>query len=254
MIEQFGKWITIKIEELGEVTVLTGQTLSSLFKGRFNHKEVFAQMVQVGINSIGVALVTAAFTGMVFSIQIASEFVKFGAGKVVGGVLGIAIARELAPTLTAVVFAARVGAAIAAELGTMKVTEQIDALYAMGSDPIKHLVVPRFLACTFMLPVLTIFANIVGFFGGYLVAVYSVGINPIGFMDSASSLMSVNDITGGIIKAFVFGMIIAIVGCFRGLRAKGGARGVGDATTSSVVTALLTIFIVNYFMSVLLFK
>jgi len=254
MIENIGKWIIQKLEEMGEASILTWKTLSSFVKGRFNYKEVLVQMVSVGINSIGVAIVTAAFVGMVFAIQIASEFVKFGAGKVVGGVVGVAVARELAPTLTAVVFAARVGAAIAAEIGTMNVTEQIDALYAMGGDPVKHLVVPRFLACTFMLPILTIFANIVGFFGGYLVAVYLIGINPVGYMDSASSIVSISDITGGIIKAFIFGMIVSIVGCFRGLRAKGGARGVGEATTSSVVTALLTIFIVNYFLSVLLFK
>jgi len=254
MFEDIGKWINSKLEEIGEVTFLTIQTFTSFVKGRFNKKEVLVQMVAVGVNSIGVALVTAAFVGMVFAVQIASEFVKFGAGKVVGGVLGIAIARELAPTLTAVVFAARVGAAIAAELGTMKVTEQIDALYAMGSDPVKHLVVPRLLACTFMLPILTIFANIVGFVGGYFVAVYAVGINPIGFIDSASSLLSLNDILGGIFKAFVFGAIVAIVGCYKGLKCGGGAKGVGEATTKSVVLALLTIFIVNYFMSVLLFK
>jgi phospholipid/cholesterol/gamma-HCH transport system permease protein len=254
MFKGFSKQIVEMLEGVGEITVLFGQTLYYTLRGKFNLSSVFTQMAHVGVDSLGVASVTAAFVGMVFAIQIASEFVKFGAGNVVGGVMGIAVARELAPALTAVVLAARVGAAIAAEIGTMNVTEQVDALYAMGSSPIKHLVVPRFLACTFMLPILTIFADLIGFIGGYAVAVYVVGINPVGYMDSANSFLSLSDITGGVIKAFFFGMIISIVGCFMGLRAKGGARGVGEATTNSVVMSLLSIFVINYFLSVILFK
>jgi phospholipid/cholesterol/gamma-HCH transport system permease protein len=249
-----GQWVTNILEEMGDITVLFGQTLFSTIRGRFSLGSVSTQMVSVGVDSIGVAVVTAAFVGMVFSVQIAYEFVKFGAGNVVGGVLGIAVARELAPTLTAVVVAARVGAAIAAELGTMNVTEQIDALYAMGSDPVKHLVVPRFLACTFMLPILTIFADLVGFVGGYLVAVYVVGINSTGFIDSASALLSNSDISGGVIKSVFFGMIISIVGCYYGLKTRGGAKGVGESTTGSVVTALMAIIVVNYFLSLILFR
>jgi phospholipid/cholesterol/gamma-HCH transport system permease protein len=211
-------------------------------------------MVRVGVESLPVAIVTAAFVGMVFAVQIASEFVKFGAGNVVGGVMGIAVARELAPALTAVVIAGRVGSAFAAEIGTMAVTEQIDAIYAMGSNPIKHLVVPRFIATTFMLPILTIFADLIGFFGGYLVAIFVVGINANGYIDSASSLLKLNDIVGGIIKAVFFGMIISIIGCFKGLKTKGGAKGVGEATTDSVVYSLMAIFVVNYFLSLMLFK
>jgi phospholipid/cholesterol/gamma-HCH transport system permease protein len=164
------------------------------------------------------------------------------------------VARELAPALTAVVISGRVGSAFAAEIGTMAVTEQIDAIYAMGSDPVKHLVVPRFIASTLMLPILTIFADIVGFFGGYLVSVFVVGINSFGYIDSASSLLTMNDITGGIIKAVFFGMIISIIGCFKGMKTKGGAKGVGQATTDSVVLSLMAIFVVNYFLSLLLFK
>lgn len=254
MIKSLGEAFNKVCIEVGDITILLGRTLFSTLRFKFNIGAVGIQMVSVGIDSIGVAVVTAAFVGMVFAVQIAYEFVKFGAGNVVGGVLGIAVSRELAPTLTAVVVAARVGAAIAAELGTMNVTEQVDALYAMGSDPIKHLVVPRFLACTFMLPILTIFADLVGFLGGYLVAVYVVGINANGFLDSASALLSMNDIFGGIIKAVFFGMIVAIVGCFYGLKTKGGAKGVGESTTGAVVTSLLSIIVVNYFLSLLLFK
>ena len=254
MFTGVGEWMNRKFEEVGDITVLFARTFYYTLRFKFSFSDVFAQMVAVGVDSIGVASVTAAFVGMVFAVQIANEFVKFGAGSVVGGVMSIAVARELAPALTAVVLAARVGAAIAAELGTMTVTEQVDALYAMGSSPIKHLVVPRFIACTFMLPILTIFADLIGFVGGYLVAVFLVGINPTGYVDSANSLLSLSDITGGIIKAVFFGMIIAIVGCYMGLRTKGGAKGVGESTTGSVVTSLLSIFVVNYFLSLILFK
>ena len=254
MFEQIGRATLRTLEEIGEIVTLIGQTMTHLFQGRFHAKDVFAQMVRVGIDSIPAGMVTAAFVGMVFAVQISHEFVKFGAGQVVGGIMAIAVARELAPAITAVVIAGRVGAAIAAELGSMVVTDQIDAIYALASNPIKHLVVPRFIACSLMLPVITLFADVVGFAGGYLVAVYLVHINPVGYMDSATSFLKMGDITGGLFKSVFFGMIISIVGCFRGLTAKGGAKGVGVATTNSVVTSLMTIFVVNYFLSLVLFR
>lgn len=254
MVDNIITRIIDTLEEIGEITILSAQTLFYTFKGNFNYRDLIAQMVRVGVDSLPVAIVTAAFVGMVFAVQIASEFMKFGAGNVVGGVMGIAVARELAPALTAVVIAGRVGSSFAAEIGTMAVTEQIDAIYAMGSDPIKHLVVPRFIASTFMLPVLTIFADLIGFFGGYLVAIFVVGISSFGYMDSASSLLSMNDIVGGIIKAVFFGMIISIIGCFKGIKTKGGAKGVGESTTDSVVYSLMAIFVMNYFLSLVLFK
>jgi len=254
MFDDLGERIIVVLEEIGDITILSVQTIFYALRGTFNFSDLLAQMVRVGVDSLPVAIVTAAFVGMVFAVQIASEFMKFGAGNVVGGVMGIAVARELAPALTAVVIAGRVGSAFAAEIGTMAVTEQIDAIYAMGSDPIKHLVVPRFIASTFMLPILTIFADLVGFFGGYLVAVYVVGINAFGYMDSASSFLKMGDISGGIIKAIFFGMIISIIGCYKGIKTTGGAKGVGEATTNSVVYSLMAIFVVNYFLSLILFK
>lgn len=254
MFEDLGQKILNILEEIGDISLLTLQTISYTLKGNLNLKEMFNQMVRVGIDSLPVALITAAFVGMVFAMQIANEFIKYGAGNVVGGVMGIAVTRELAPALTAVVIAGRVGSAYAAEIGTMAVTEQIDAIKAMGSDPIKHLVVPRFIASTIMLPILTIFATVIGFFGGYIVSVQIFAINSYGYMESASSLMKMNDIVGGMIKAVFFGMIISIIGCYKGLNTKGGARGVGEATTDSVVYSLMSIFIVNYFLSLVLFK
>jgi len=254
MYEKFGKSIISLLEEFGKMTTLAVQSLGVIFRLKFKFNLVLDQMVKIGFDSIPVAVTTSFFVGMVFSVQIAYEFTKFGAGRMVGGVMVIAIARELAPALTGVVIAARIGAAIAAELGTMNVTLQIDAIRAMGSSPVKYLVVPRVIACTLMLPILTIIADIVGFVGGYIVSVYIANINPIAYMDSAQQFLKVADFQGGLLKAFIFGFLIAIISCSRGLSAKGGAKGVGQATTSAVVISLITIFISNYFLSMLLFK
>lgn len=254
MIERLGENIINILEEVGEISILSIKTIISILSGKLKVKDIFLQMVRVGVESVPVAVVTALFVGAVFAVQIASEFVKFGAGNIVGAVMGIAVSRELAPAITAVVLSGRIGAAMAAEIGTMAVTEQIDAIRAMGADPVKHLVVPRFLASTLMLPILTIFADLVGFLGGYWVAVYLMGINSTGFMDSASMYIKSRDIYGGIIKSIFFGMIISIICCYKGMKTRGGAKGVGASTTDAVVYSLMSIFVVNYFLSLLLFK
>jgi len=254
MLEQLGHKIINILEEVGKISELALDAFRDILQGKASARLVLEQMVKIGVDSLPIALTSAAFVGMVFAMQVATEFVKFGASKYVGGVMGIAVARELAPALTGIVIAGRVAAAIAAELGTMKVTEQIDALNALGSSPIKYLVVPRFLACTFMMPLLVILADLLCFYGGYFVAVYIVRVNPVDYMTSAQQLMKMNDIFGGIIKAFVFGMILSVIACHRGLNASGGAKGVGEATTSSVVQSLIALFIANYFLTVLLFK
>ena len=254
ILNWLGKEVVDFVEDFGRITHFFLEILKNSFTGKFNVKNVLEQMRRIGNDSLPVALVTILFVGMVFAIQIAYEFVKFGANKVVGGVVAVAIARELAPLLTGVVLAGRVGAAIAAELGTMKVTEQIDALRSLGSNPIRYLVVPRFIAAAIMLPVLSVLTISIGFFGGYLVAVTLVGISPIDFMSSADSLLKMPDIFGGLFKTIIFGMIIATVACYQGMRAQGGAKGVGEATTNSVVFSLIAIFVANYFLSVAIFK
>jgi phospholipid/cholesterol/gamma-HCH transport system permease protein len=254
MMEQIGHSTLAFFEDLGEMARLFWATVKAIASGQTNPRLVFEQMVKIGIDSAPIASASALFVGMVFALQIATEFVRFGAQKYIGGVMGIAVARELAPALTGVVIASRVAAAIAAELGTMKVTEQIDAINALGSNPIKYLVVPRLIACTLMLPILTVFADIFSFYGGYFVAVYLVKINPVDYMTSAEQLMHFNDIWGGIFKSVIFGILIAIIACRRGLNTRGGAKGVGESTTSSVVTCLIALFITNYFLSNLLFK
>ncbi len=242
------------LEEVGRVAILGREALSGIFSGKTNIKLTLEQMVKMGVDSLPIALIGAGFVGMVFAVQIATEFVKFGAGKFVGGVMAISVARELAPALSGIIVSARVASAITAEMGTMKVTEQIDALKALGSSPIKYLVIPRFWACTIMMPLLTILADLVCFFGGYLVAVFLIKINGSDYMTSAQQLMKLWDVFGGIIKSVIFGMAIAIIACHKGLHTKGGAKGVGEATTSSVVASLIALFVLNYFLSVLFFK
>jgi len=252
--ETVGEQTISLIEGLGRVSQLGAETLAGIAGGKIRWKLTLEQMVKIGYESIPLALTAAAFIGMVFAVQVATEFVKFGAGKFVGGVMAIAIARELGPALVGIVIAARVAAAIAAEIGTMKVTEQIDALKALGSNPVRYLVIPRFIACATMLPFLTIAADVIGFIGGYAVGVFVVHINPVEYMQTAQSLLNVWDIWGGLLKTGIFGMMIAIIACYRGLDAKGGAKGVGEATTSSVVTSLISLFVVNYFLSIAFFK
>ena len=254
MLDKVGKWFTTVLEELGETFLLFVETVRTLFASGFKTRLVLEQMSRIGVDSLPVALTTALAVGMVFAIQVSGEFVKFGAGKVVGGVMVIAVARELAPALTGVVVAARVGAAMAAEIGTMKVTQQVDALYALGSSPVKYLVLPRFIATTLMLPLLTILADLVGFIGAFFVATTFSGINSIDFMSSAEAFLGFDDIFGGIVKTIIFGMLVSIIACYKGLKAQNGAKGVGEATTLAVVHSLIAIFVFNYFLSVLFFQ
>ena len=191
---------------------------------------------------------------MVFTIQVAKEFLFFGAGRVVGGVLALALTRELAPVLTAVVLAGRVGSAFAAEIGTMRVTEQIDALYILKTDPIDYLVLPRVIACCLMLPILTFLSLIVGMLGGLLIANGLFDIAPVVFIDSIQNFLKVWDLWTAVIKSVVFGGLVAIIGCSWGMTTTGGAKGVGQSTTTAVVTALLAIFITNFFLSWIMFQ
>jgi phospholipid/cholesterol/gamma-HCH transport system permease protein len=254
LTENVGNKTIALLSEFGRGVLLTRQVLQDLLRGKTDWKVCLEQMVKIGIESLPLALITAAFIGMVFALQISSEFIRFGAGKFVGGVMSIGIARELAPAITGIVVAARVAAAIASELGTMQVKEQIDAMSSLGIDPIRYLVIPRFVAAALMLPLLTILANLIAFGGGYVVATYLSNINPVEYMETSQQLLKIWDVLGGLIKTFIFGMVIACIACYKGLNTRGGAKGVGESTTSAVVTSLITLFIVNYFLSNLFFK
>jgi phospholipid/cholesterol/gamma-HCH transport system permease protein len=242
------------VQRLIEAIFLGGQVMLHLLGGKIHQRNTLDQMAAVGPESLMIALVTAGFVGAVFTIQVAREFINFGATTAVGGVLALALTRELAPVLTAVVLAGRVGSAFAAEIGTMRVTEQIDALYMLKTDPIDYLVIPRVLACCLMLPILTILAIIVGMAGGLLVATNLYNISESVFLDSARNLLDVGDLFSAVIKAAFFGILIAVIGCSWGLTTTGGAKGVGQSTTTAVVTALLAIFISNFFLSWLMFQ
>jgi phospholipid/cholesterol/gamma-HCH transport system permease protein len=233
---------------------LGGQTIVHMLKGRFNRPNIVEQMAMVGPESLLIALVTSTTIGMVFTIEVAREFINIGAGQVVGGVLAIALTRELAPVLTAVVLAGRVGSAFAAEIGTMKVSEQIDALYILKTDPVDYLVIPRVVACCIMLPLLTILSIVTGMFGGLLVATSIFGLTTQVFLESARNFLNGWDICSAPIKAVCFGALIAIIGCNWGLTTTGGAKGVGQSTTTAVVTSLMAIFISNFFLSWLMFQ
>ncbi|HBB36258.1 MAG TPA: ABC transporter permease [Cyanobacteria bacterium UBA8803] len=237
-----------------EAVFLGGQVLLHLLGGKIHKRNTLDQMAEVGPASLLIALLTATVIGMVFTIQVTREFINFGATTAIGGVLALALSRELAPVLTAVIIAGRVGSAFAAEIGTMRVTEQIDALYMLKTDPIDYLVIPRVIACCLMLPLLTILSIILGMAGGVLVAVSLYGIPHNVFLDSARNFLEVWDLCSAAIKAVVFGALIAIIGCSWGLTTTGGAKGVGKSTTTAVVTALLAIFISNFFLSWLMFQ
>jgi phospholipid/cholesterol/gamma-HCH transport system permease protein len=233
---------------------LTGQIIVHLLQAKIYRLNTFEQMAFVGPASLAIALITSAFVGMVFTIQVAREFIYFGATTAVGGVLSIALTRELAPVLTAVVLAGRVGSAFAAEIGTMKVTEQIDALHMLKTDPVDYLVTPRVLACCFMLPVLTILSLLTGIFGGLLIADFIYDISSTVFLESMRSFLKVWDLVACMIKSVVFGALIAIIGCNWGLTTRGGAKGVGQSTTAAVVISLIAIFMANFFLSWLMFQ
>jgi phospholipid/cholesterol/gamma-HCH transport system permease protein len=241
-------------QRLLAATFLGGQVIVHLLQGKIHRRNTLEQLAIVGPDSFFIALLTAIFVGAVFTIQVAREFINFGAGNLVGGVLAVALTRELSPVLTAVVLAGRVGSAFAAEIGTMKVTEQIDALLMLKTDPIDYLVIPRLLACFIMLPVLTLLSLITGMSGGLLIATRIYNLSDTVFLDSARDFLDIWDIGSAMIKACCFGVLIAIIGCSWGLTTTGGAKGVGQSTTTAVVTALLIIFISNFFLSWVMFQ
>ena len=246
--------INLWLERLLAAFFLGGQVLVHLLQGKIHRRNTLEQMASVGPKSLAIALITASFVGMVFTIQVAREFIHFGATTAVGGVLAISLTRELAPVLTAVVLAGRVGSAFAAEIGTMRVTEQIDALYILKTDPIDYLVTPRVIACALMLPVLTILSLVTGMIGGLFIANSLYDIPSSVFLDSVENFLKTWDLVSSMIKSLIFGALIGIIGCSWGLTTTGGAKGVGKSTTTAVVTSLLAIFIANFFLSWLMFQ
>ena len=253
LFDFIGAWVLRFLEESGKIMVLFGKTLAFSVRLPFDFRALLHQIEEVGVRSIPVVLITGTFTGMVLALQSYTGFKRFNAEAFVGTVVALSMTRELGPVLSGLMVSGRVGAAMAAELGTMQVTEQIDALYTLATNPIKYLIVPRFLASLIVMPILAVFADVVGILGGYLVAVNLLGSNPTIYLSRTFDFLDLEDIYIGLFKAGVFGIIIAIIGCYVGFNTRGGAEGVGKATTRAVVMSSLLILIANYFITALFF-
>lgn len=246
---ELGQKETNLFRTIGEVILLFFSTLSGIFKSRPRWNHIVTQMLYIGYESIPIVLLTAVFIGMIMVLQTGYQLTKFGATLYAGGIGAIAMAREIAPVFTAFAIAARVGASIAAEVGTMRVTEQIDALETLATDPVQYLVVPRFIAAIIVIPVLTILALFIGIMGGLLVGVTNLGISPQLYLNNTRDFLVLRDIYSGLIKTVVFAAIIAIIGCYQGFKTTGGAEGVGRATRNAVVGSIILIIISDYFLT-----
>ena len=242
------------VEGFGSAVILLWEGLTWLFRPPFRARLFLQQMEFVGAGSLFIVVLTGLFTGMVFAVQTTHTFRLFNAETLVGSTVALALMRELAPVLTSLMVTARVGSAIATEIGTMKVTEQVDALSTMAVNPVQYLVTPRLVAGTLMLPILTAFCDLIGIGGAYYVAVHLLGVDGGMFLDKIKAYADSWDVTSGLIKASVFGLILTLVGCHKGLNASGGARGVGQATTQSVVLSSILILVADYFLTLVLYR
>ena len=251
--ENLGRFSYDYLEEAGRILLLLTQALIWLFRTPLRWRASLKQMEEIGVNSVPVTLITATFTGMVLALQSYIGFKRFNAETMVGTVVALSMVRELGPVLTGLIVAGRAGSEMAAELGTMKVTEQIDALYTLAVDPVPYLIVPRIIAGIIMLPVLTVLADFIGIFGGYLVAVKMLHANPVIYIRRTFDFMEWRDIYIGLFKSSCFGLIISTIGSHKGLSTEGGAEGVGKATTGSVVLSSMLILISDYILTALLF-
>ncbi|RUM89232.1 MAG: ABC transporter permease [Thermodesulfatator sp.] len=241
------------VSQAGGMFLLLVTTLSLTFKPPYRVRHLFKQMEFVGVNSLIVVVLTALFSGMVIAFQSYRALSKFGGESLLGGLVALSMVRELGPVLTSLMVTARAGSAMAAELGTMRVTEQIDALQVMAVHPVHYLVVPRFWAAVLMVPLLTVIADAVGIAGGYLVGVMLLKVDAGIFVERMRDMVEWIDISSGIYKAFVFGGLLALIGCYKGYNASGGAEGVGRATTEAVVIASVAILVGDYILTSLLF-
>ena len=252
-INLVGEQIVGYVKEMGRMLLLLVDTIRWSFYPPFRVDLLLQQMERVGVRSVLVVVLTGAFTGMVLALQSFHATRAFGAATMVGVAVALSMTRELGPVLTSFMVTGRAGSAMAAEIGTMRVTEQIDALSAMAVNPIKYLIVPRVLASIVVVPMLTVIADFVGIVGGYFTGVIILRINAGAYVANMEKYVELDDIYHGIIKAAVFGLILSIIGCYKGYTTTGGAEGVGKATTQSVVLAAITILMANYLLTAAMF-
>jgi phospholipid/cholesterol/gamma-HCH transport system permease protein len=244
-----GEQLLTALQHVGRVAVLAGDTFRFAFRRPFGFDLLMGQLHHLGVRSLSITNITALFTGMVLALQTAHTLGIYGAKLLIGDAVSISIVRELGPVLTSLLVAGRVGAGITAEIGSMAVTEQVDAIRALGASPIQKLVVPKVLATLIMLPLLTILADFVGIFGGLIISIKDLNQTGSYYIQHVITALTFDDIFSGVGKTFFFAAFIAVVGCYNGLNATGGADGVGRATTSTVVVASILILISNFFLT-----
>ena len=253
ILERIGLAFIRVFEQTGYWFRMLARTVAWTFRPPFEIGEWMRQMVRVGVDSVPVVFLTTMFTGMVMALQMYTGFHRVHAENYVGGAVALAMLRELSPVLVGLMVAGRVGSSMAAEIGTMRVTEQLDALQALATDPVQYLFVPRVIAGIVMLPLLVILGDALGIGGGYLVAVKLLGANPTVYEKNTFVFLDLNDLFSGLIKAAVFGLILTLTGCVRGYYTSGGAEGVGRSTTAAVVSASLVILLTDFFLTKMLF-
>src|SRR6201993_3101976 len=245
-LQPIGATVLAMFEVTGRIVIFASESIAGSVRRPFYLRMIGRQLVDVGYYSLPVVGLTAIFTGMVLVLQSYTGFTRFSAESAIPNVVVISLTRELGPVLAGLMVAGRVGAAMAAEIGTMRVTEQIDALSTLSTNPLKYLVVPRLIAGLITLPLLVLVADIVGVFGGYLIGIYKLGFNPEAYLNRTEQYLETNDVVSGLVKAAVFGFIVALMGCYHGYYSRGGAQGVGQATTHAVVSASVLILVFNY--------
>ena len=253
VFQPIGRMFLSFLAAAGRISLFTGAALSHVARPPFYFRIIGRQMVEIGYYSLPVVGLTATFTGMVLALQSYTGFARFSAEGAVANVVVLSMTRELGPVLAGLMVAGRIGASMAAEIGTMRVTEQIDALTTLSTNPMKYLVAPRLIAGLTMLPLLVLVADIIGVFGGYLVGVYKLGFNPANYLQNTWDFLEAEDVISGLVKASVFGFIITLMGCYHGYSSKGGAQGVGSATTNAVVSASILILCFDYILTEMFF-
>jgi phospholipid/cholesterol/gamma-HCH transport system permease protein len=252
-VAAIGRAVLDFLPALGRIAIFTATSLSHCVRPPIYPRLIGRQMLDIGYYSLPVVGLTAIFTGMVLTLQGYSGFSRFNAESAIATVVVLSVTRELGPVLAGLMVAGRVGAAMAAEIGTMRVTEQIDALTTLSVQPQKYLVAPRLIAGILMLPCLVLVADIIGVFGGYLIGVYKLGFNASTYLSNTWHYLEPLDVISGLVKAAVFGLVITLMGCYHGYHSKGGAQGVGAATTNAVVSASILILVSNYLITSLFF-
>ena len=249
LITTLGRMTLALLATIGSVTAFAAHAVRRAVLPPYYHRQILHQMLEIGYYSLPVIGFTAIFTGMVLALQSYTGFARFSAESAIPNVVVVSLTRELGPVLAALMVAGRVGAAMAAEIGTMRVTEQIDALTTLSTDPFKYLVAPRLIAGTLTMPLLVLVSDIIGVMGGFVVGVYKLDFNDAAYLRNTMDFLQFQDVFSGLVKAAVFGFLITLMGCYHGYTSKGGAQGVGMATTNAVVSASILVFTFNYFLT-----